>query len=189
MRALRLLLPLLLVPIGLFGQDYVQPDSITPSEPRQPDPRPLADRLYFGGNVGLSFGTVSSISVEPFVGYKIDQRGKLSVGTGISYWYYKDSRYTPELETNSYGYRIFSRYRIFQPVYLHVEWSQQNYEVWYIDGHTDRQWVPMLLVGGGYVAGSENTSFMIQILWDVLQDPLSPYGGQPIISMGVGFGF
>lgn len=189
MRLSQFLASLVLFPVALSAQDYVQPDSAKQAEPppAKRDPRPLRDRLYFGGNVGLYFGTISSVSVEPFVGYKVDQQGKFSVGTGISYWYYKDSYY--DIETNSYGYRIFSRYRVLQPVFLHAEWAQQNYEFYYINGLTTREWVPMLLLGGGYVSGGEGASFMVQVLWDVLQDPRSPYGGSPIISVGVGFGF
>jgi len=37
----------------------------TPTSTAKKDPRPLKDRLWFGGGIGLSFGTVTSISVEP----------------------------------------------------------------------------------------------------------------------------
>ena len=182
------MLLLLFLHVGLAAAQ----DTLDYAQPRKPETpkRPLKDRLYFGGGLGLSFGTVTSINVEPFVGYKLDQAGKLSVGTGISYWYYKDNRYVPSYETNSYGYRFFSRYRVLQPVYLHAEYSSQNYEIFRFDGSVTREWVPMLLLGGGYVSQVGNSSaFYVQVLWDVIQDVRSPYGGQPFISVGVGIGF
>ncbi len=56
------------------------------------DPRPLKDRFWFGGGLGLNFGTVTAIQVEPMVGYYLDRKNKVSVGTGISYWYYSDPK-------------------------------------------------------------------------------------------------
>ena len=80
---------------------------------------------------------------------------------------------------------------ILKPVFLHAEFSQQNYELFnFLDGTIRREWVPMLLVGGGYVSQIGGSgSFYIQVLWDLLQDDRNPYGSQPFISVGVGIGF
>jgi hypothetical protein len=178
---------LMLFPMAGRSQDYVQTPT---SKPPKSQNGSFADRVYFGGNIGLSFGTITSVQVEPMAGYILDKNRKLSAGLGISYWYYQDKRFVPEYESHSYGYRIFSRYRIIQPLYAHVEYSQQNFEYFRTDGSTVRQWVPFLLVGGGYVASMGGRSaFTAQILWDVLQDVNSPYGGQPFFSLGVGVGF
>ena len=187
MRSLTFLL--LILPNLLPAQDYVAPKDSTRSTPKEK--WSFKDRTYFGGNLGLSFGTVTSVQVEPWMGVFLDERKKLSAGVGITYWYYRDSRFTPELESNSYGYRVFSRYRVLQPVYLHAEYSNQSFEIINrFDGSNDRQWVPFLLVGGGYVSSlGGRSSVFIQVLWDVLQDPNSPYGGQPFFSMGVGVSF
>jgi uncharacterized protein (UPF0147 family) len=46
-----------------------------------------------------------------------------------------------------------------------------------------------LLLGGGYSSSiGRSAGFFISILYDVLQDPNSPYYGQPVIRAGVGFG-
>jgi len=53
----------------------------------------------------------------------------------------------------------------------------------------DRQWIPSLLLGGGYSSAIGNSAgFYISILYDVIQDPNSPYYRQPIIRAGVGVG-
>ena len=172
------------------AQDYVPPPAAARPTAGPGQTAPFKDRVYFGGNLGLSFGTITSIQVEPMAGYILDRKRKLSAGLGISYWYYKDGRYRPELESNSYGFRVFSRYRIIPRLFAHIEYSQQNFQVYNFDGSSGRRWVPFLLAGGGYAASVGGRSVMtVQILWDLLQDPNSPYAGQPFFSMGFGVGF
>ncbi len=174
----------------LAAQDYAPPPTRSAAPRPSGEATPFKDRVYFGGNLGLSFGTITSIQIEPLAGYFLDEQRKFSVGTGISYWYYRDDRFVPTYESNSYGYRLFSRYRILPPLYAHVEFSQQNFEFYRFDGSTYRDWVPFLLVGGGYIARMGGRSAITaQILWDVLQDVNSPYGSQPFFSVGIGVGF
>ena len=162
------------------------------SGPQRKDQRPLRDRLWFGGGVGLSFGTVTSISVEPMVGYFIDQKNKLSAGLGFSYWYYSDNRYQPTYTQDGYGYRLFSRYRPIPQLFAHAEFLHLNTEGYNIfENSLTRMWIPHILVGGGYVQTIGGRSSMyFQVLWEVMQDPNSIYRNQgPIISAGVGIGF
>lgn len=172
------------------AQDYVIPTNEAPAVRNTNERMPFKDRVYYGGNLGLSFGTITSIQIEPLAGYFLDEQRKFSVGAGISYWYYRDDRFIPTYESDSYGYRLFSRYRIIPPLYAHLEFSQQSFEFYRFDGTTYRDWVPFLLVGGGYVARlGGRSAITAQILWDLLQDVNSPYGGQPFFSIGVGIGF
>lgn len=161
-----------------------------PSKPR--DTRPLSDRLWFGGGVGLSFGTVTAIQLDPLVGYKVDQDGKFSVGLGGSYWYYQDNRFTPSISFSGYGYRTFARYRFIPQLFAHAEFLHLNVERYSLTNDAVvRMWVPHLLVGGGYAQPlGGNSSIFFQVLFDVLQDPNSVYANQgPIFSGGVGIGF
>lgn len=168
--------------------DYVQP---APPPQRSSDARPFRDRIWFGGGVMLTFGTVTNIGVSPIVGYKLDRKGKLSAGLGVNYNYFSDNRYTPKYESSTYGWSVLTRYRVIPQIFLHAEYNSQNYELYNPFGdETRREWVPFLLLGGGVsqpIGG--NSSFYFQILWDVIQDERSPYGGQPWITGGVGIGF
>ncbi len=132
------------------------------------DTRPLKDRLWFGGGLGLNFGNVTSIQIEPLVGYKVDKKGKLSVGTGFTYWYLSDNRFTPKLVQNAYGYRLFSRYRFIPQAFAHVEHLNLNAERFIgTNGNVQRIWVPHLLVGGGYAQPISGSSvFTLQVLWE-----------------------
>ena len=49
--------------------------------------RPI-DRIFFGGNFGMQFGTITNIEVSPLVGYHITPR--LSAGVGTRFEYFKD---------------------------------------------------------------------------------------------------
>ena len=173
------------------GQDtteYVRKEP--PSEKK--DTRPFKDRIWIGGGLGLNFGSITAIQIEPLVGYKVDKKGKFSVGTGLSYRYFSDNRYTPRIEYSAYGYRFFTRYRVIPQAYLHCEFLDLNAERYIgIGDVVQRIWIPHLLVGGGVSQPiSEHSSFTLQALWEVLQDPNSVYRGQgPIISGGIGFGF
>jgi hypothetical protein len=176
------------------AQDYAVDPKPTPppASAQQPkDPRPLKDRIWFGGGVSLGFGTVTNVGVAPMVGYKIDQKGKWSAGIGLNYYYFKDSRYVPSYESSNYGYSIFTRYRVIPQAFLAASYNSQNYEIYSPFGDTrQREWVPFLLLGGGYSQLLGGNSYMtFQVMWDVIQDIRSPYGSQPFFSVGVGVGF
>lgn len=186
---------LLLLAFGLWSavaaQDYVD-TTATPRKPTSEQPRTLKDRIWFGGGLGLAFGSVTNIAVEPMVGYKVTRNGKLSAGVGFSYQYLRNNRSSQAFETSVYGGRLFSRYRILEPLFAHVEYSLMNFDL-YDDAQARlyRAWVPFLLVGGGYSAHLGGGTYLTAtVLFDVIQDLRSPYqGGEPWISAGVGFGF
>lgn len=174
----------------LSAQDYAIADSTAPATSKR-DPRPLMDRLWFGGGLNLSFGTVTYLGASPMVGYKIDQQGKWSAGIAMNYTHISDNRYTPSYVSSVYGGSLFTRYRVIPQLFLHAEYNQQNYQMYSpLTDASRREWVPYLLVGGGYsqqIAG--NAYFTLQVLWDLIQDVRSPYGNQPFITGGVGVGF
>ncbi len=168
-------------------------DSTAYVQQEKPKPTiPFKDRIWFGGGIGLSFGTVTAVQLDPLAGYFLDHNRKLSVGLGPSYTYVRDNRFIPAYEQNTYGYRLFSRWRVIDQAFLHAEFLHMNLEPYYNYGPDHgRIWVPHLLLGAGLVQPiAGNTSFYLQVLFEVLQDPNSYYAGQgPIVSGGVGVGF
>lgn len=186
-RCTLLLIALLLLTAG-------QAQQLAPKAPakQRKDTRPLADRLWFGGGVGLSFGTVTAIQLDPLVGYKVDTDGKFTVGAGASYWYLRDSRFAINNTFEGYGYRPFVRYRFIEQAFAHAEFLHMNVDTYnFFTDRIERIWVPHILVGGGYVQSlGGRSSIFLQVLFDVLQDPNSIYRNQgPIWGGGVGFGF
>ena len=149
----------------------------------------IKDNLFYGGYINLSFGSYTVIGVEPMVGYRLNP--KLSAGVKVKYNYIKDDRYAKSYSTSTYGGSIFGRYLLTPNFYAQAEAASSNYELFYIDGSSEREWIPFLLLGGGYMQPlGERTWLNIEILFDVLQDDKSPYDDwEPFLSIGIGAGF
>jgi hypothetical protein len=154
--------------------------------------RPAAKKqsnVYYGGTIGLNFGSYFRLSVTPLVGYKLNP--KASVGVKVGYEYIEDKRYDQKMTASNWGGSFFTRYRVHPRIYAHAEFAYISYKYKISDYETDRQWVPFILLGGGYLQPlSPRTVLMIEVLVDVLQDSNSPYEQwDPLISIGVGVGF
>jgi hypothetical protein len=142
-------------------------------------------RFYFGGSVGLMLSNdLTRVSVQPMVGYKLGP--KASVGAKLGYEYYNDHRADQDFESHNYGGSVFTRYRVIPQAYAHAEFEYTSY-----DFGDARVWVPFLLLGGGYTQPiSKKSQFMVEVLFDVLQDSNSPYDAwEPVVNVGVGVGF
>jgi hypothetical protein len=185
----------------LFAQEVdttkvANPETATPveqEEVKQEKPpkqkSSFASKLYYGGNIGLSFGNYTMIGVYPLVGYKLTP--KLSVGVKIAYEYISDTRYEQTYTTSNYGWSLFARYRIVPPLYVHIEYAQMSYELYSADGTSNREWIPFLFAGAGYSKSVGGKAWVnVQVLFDLLQDENSPYKNwEPFFSVGVGVGF
>jgi len=137
---------------------------------------PFKERLFFGGDLGLSFGTVTYIRIAPIIGYNINQ--KFAVGAGPSYQYYKDNRYVG-VQSSIYGGSIFSRYFVLENIFLQSEFEVLNLEELYYDPADftrNRVTIPIWFVGAGFSQRTPNGSgFFIGIFYDLIQDINSPY--------------
>ncbi len=159
----------------------------TPPPSAAPPSRPLSERIYYGGSVILSFGDVTRIGIYPMIAYKFTP--KLSGGVEVGYEWLKFDNY--DETANNYGGSVFGNYRVLPQLYAHAEYQMINYEIFTSATTSDREWVPFLLVGGGFSKlMGRNTWAYVEVLFDVLNDDNSPYAdGEPIISVGVGVGF
>jgi hypothetical protein len=169
----------------------VETTAPAPAAPAAPPPAKAApsapnDRIFYGGTVTLGFGSTTRIGVFPMLGYKLTP--KLSGGVELGYEYVS---YDGGESTHNYGASVFGNYRIGRGLYAHAEYQGVNYEIFTGPNSSDREWVPFLLVGGGfYKPVSPRTSLYVEVLFDVLQDERSPYDDwEPVVSVGVGVGF
>ena len=140
-------------------------------------------RIYYGGALTLSISRrLTQVSVQPFVGYKLD--AKASLGARASYEYFKDSRIVPSAQSHSYGGGIFSRYRFVPQAYGQVELSGIQYD-W--SDSRGRDFVPFFLVGGGYAQPiGPRTWLTVDVMFDLLQDEGSPYrDSTPRVTTGI----
>ena len=165
----------------------------TPSNPQRQRVKPQqnaapANKFFFGGGMGLSFGNFTRIAVQPLIGYRVSNR--FSAGTRLNYEYIRDRRL--DYTFNSYGGGLFGRFQVTNNIYAHAE--PAYYRNKFTDdftGSSNTNWVPFLFLGGGFIQPVGGSSaFFVEALFDVLQDANSPYRSwQPIISMGVTAGF
>lgn len=168
------------------------------------EPPPLRDRLFFGGNFGLTFGNTTSIIVSPLAGYRITP--KLSGGLGVRYEYYKNSYpgFVP-YSTNIYGGSVFTRYMLIQNlgetlgiggigtgIFIQGEYEMLNLESQYFDvsnthSQEKRFNLHSVLVGGGiYQPIGQRSGFLITVLWN-LNESLNSVYSNPLIRLGFTF--
>lgn len=164
-------------------------------------PPPLKERLYFGGNIALNFGSLTYIEVSPQVGYLLTPR--LISGVGITYIYYKDNYYRNNFETHIYGGRVFSDYSIikdfnkFIPIGFngsvigHVEYEalslDQELNKLNPDLDQNRFIQHNVWVGGGVnMPMGEKSYFSIYVLWNLNEDSYS-LEQSPVVRVGVHF--
>jgi hypothetical protein len=143
-------------------------------------------RLFYGGSIGFSLsGRVLWLNIQPLVGYKLTP--KASVGARLNYQYVSDRRFNPAVTSLGYGASLFTRYRVLPQLYGLTEFEYVS-----IDLGENRELVPFLLVGAGYVQPlAPKTSLTTEILIDVLRDERGRlYRDQgPRVNVGVGVGY
>ncbi len=151
------------------------------------DKIPFKDRIYFGGNLGLQFGTQTYIDISPLAGYKFTET--VSAGAGITYIYYKykDSYYT--YSTSIYGGRIFGRYLFTNNLFAHAEVELLNMELYDLNiNDYYRKNIISPFVGGGYIQRfSNNAGLYLLLLFNLNDSAESPYTN-PIIRIGFNLG-
>jgi hypothetical protein len=144
-------------------------------------------RIYYGGGIGFSIqGKVTQVGLQPHVGYKLGP--KTSLGARAVYEYFKDSRVEPRSESHSYGGGVFSRYRFLPQAYGQAELAFRQYD--WSDDRGNRS-VPFFLLGAGYAQPiAAKTYLTIDVMFDLIQDPDSPYeNGAPRVTTGISANF
>ncbi len=161
------------------------------------------ERIFFGGNFGLSIGNTTSIIVSPLAGYRVTP--KLSVGTGIRYEYYKSNYngYVP-YDTHIYGGSVFSRYMLVPDIseaigigglnsgiFLQGEYELLSLESQYFDHRNlsaGKRFVQhSVLVGGGlYQPIGPRSGLVLTVLWNLNESYNSLYSN-PVIRIGFNF--
>jgi hypothetical protein len=167
------------ITFSISGQYFENPEKKTS----------FADKLYFGGGLGLQFGTVTQIEVAPLVGYKLTKR--FHPGISATYSYYNDKRYSVPFEYSTYGGSVFFRFFLFEGLFAHAEAEFLNVKVYTfttINNYTtQRQWIENYLVGGGYYQKlGQRSGMYFLILWNLNETDLTPYSN-PVMRIGFNF--
>lgn len=196
---LYLFLLVLVLSVGWAGKLSAQYDpALLPPEDTAAHKGFDSRRLFVGGNLGLSFGDLTYVNVSPLVGYRFSDL--FSAGVQINAQY-ESVRYT-DLSDALYkkekygvlGAGVFGRIYPLSQLFIHLQ-PEMNFifgKVRYFDGTPEQKYhdhVVSFLAGGGYAIPAGSSAVTLMILYDVLQNPNSPYGNHPIFRAGVNVGF
>jgi hypothetical protein len=150
----------------------------------------LRDKLFFGGNIGLTFGSYTYINVSPIIGYRIFPQ--LSGGVGVIFEYMKDNRYANySFETTIYGGKIFLQSVLFKYLILYVEDNILSLERKYYDAvhnypNDGRFTLNVPWIGGGFYQKAGRGGMYFMILFNLNNSSNSPYSSY---EYRIGFNF
>jgi hypothetical protein len=186
----------------LAGLLFVTMLCLGQQEPEEKDEKEKGfqkDRLFVGGNFGLSFGNYTFINVSPQLGYRFNRF--LAAGAGVNLQYvgikqkYSNGDLYSKTSQGVAGLNLFGRVYPIQQFMLQVQpeanyvfGKQRNYFTDRIDEIRVKEIVPSLLAGGGLVLPSGRGAFIASLFYDVLQKESSPYGNRPIINFTYNIG-
>ncbi len=154
---------------------------------------PFKDRVYFGGGLGLQFGSVTYVEVSPIIGYRVTKKLNAGVGLKYIYWKYDDDFLKYSYESSIYGGSVFSSYYFIPNLFGHVEFEMINLEVPANVSSTGeyklkRDWIANTFVGGGYAQPlGGRSAIMIMLLWNLTEEQYTPYSN-PVIRIGINVG-
>lgn len=159
------------------------------------------EKLFIGGNFGLTFGDYTLINISPQLGYRFTELFAAGIGLNGQYISIKERMYNGDLYSKFsrgvVGLNVFGRLYPIPQIMLQAQ-PEMNY-VFGKDKYYDRNppqvfksdasIVPSLLLGGGGVIPSGRGALIISVFYDVLQNKDSPYGRRPIYNFGYNIGF
>jgi len=185
------------------GRSVKQSEKIRKEKEKGFDP----GKIIFGGGLGLSFGTVTSIAVSPVVGYRITDHFAAGISLGYQYLNVRDYY---SFGVNYYPYRasiysggVWARYLVWKNLFVQTQyehnfmsfreyreqWDQSQEKNTVVSGNV-RYNAPSLLVGAGIrLPMTDRVSLVVMGLYDVIQDQYSPYRGRIDLRIGVNVGF
>ncbi|MBP7464236.1 MAG: hypothetical protein KA793_07850 [Bacteroidales bacterium] len=175
MKAIRLLVltTFFLFPVCFLHAQYLE-DSPTPKQ-----------RIFYGGNFGMNFGTVTVLDISPEIGYRISNR--LSAGLGATYIYYRDN--VSDEVFNIWGLRQFASFTLIKDfsnilpfgtetggLLLYGELNSMNlYNSFLNPSEPGRYWVVSPLAGPAYQLRIGARSYMlIMLLYNFNETTRSP---------------
>lgn len=137
---------------------------------------PFRERLFFGGNLGLLFGSITDIQVAPVIGYWVLPR--VAVAVGPDYRYYRDQN----VATSLYGGKAYLQLVVIQDlnsiisfgshtgIFFHIEDEllslKSSFWKFPLPYTTDRFYVNTVLAGGGISQQiGRRASLNFMVLW------------------------
>jgi hypothetical protein len=159
------------------------------------------NKFFAGGNFGLALGRFTMVNLNPQVGYRFNRY--IGAGLGLNLVYASQRQRDPftrqdyrKLVQGITGLNTFVRIYPTQRFLVQLQ-PEANYifgkEIFYQPVKEtykiDAEIIPSFLVGGGMVTPMPKGAMLFTVMFDVVQNPASPYGNRPIVNVGYNFNF
>lgn len=130
------------------------------------------ERIFYGGDFGLQFGSETLIHLSPQIGYYITDFWSFGIGSTFIYRKIKIFNYSNAI----YGGSFFTELYPFNFIVLHGEAQFLNSEYYDNSNNKYRDWNLGLLGGGGYrMKIGKKGAVNYMILWDFNQNQKSVF--------------
>ncbi len=172
---------------------------------RENEKEKFSDKLFYGGSIGLVVGQVTQIDILPMIGMWVFPQWSVGVTGRYSFYSqrYRTIGSNASFKTNIWGASGFTQILpvpdfhktfgvdIHGGLLLHGE-----YEALYVDRSlanptnsvNGKQWIKMVLVGGGYRQKlGDKSALYILVLWDLTKNEYSPYSTNPLLRVSITF--
>jgi len=175
---LKIFLLLILLQVITFNSIFAQRE--------REEPPPLKERLFYGGNFALQFGTITNIQLSPVIGVWLLPR--IAVAAGPDYRFYK---YSYD-KTNIYGGKAYTEFVLIQNlnsiipiggntgIFLHIEDEFLSLETEYWKNppyNSERFTINTLLAGAGISQQiGRRASMNFMVLWALNESVYEVYG-------------
>ncbi|MCT4579860.1 MAG: hypothetical protein N4A35_00460 [Flavobacteriales bacterium] len=159
------------------------------------------DKLFTGGNFGFNISNgLMYLELAPILGYKVSDNFSTGISGKYLYWGPTNSN-SPFLSYKYYGGGLFGRYRISPSILASAEYELLNVQDLNPNSgsYGERTFSNVFLLGAGYSNEiANNLNVQLFLLYDVIDDPNSPYrynyifgpNGVPVIyRIGFSLGF
>jgi hypothetical protein len=151
---------------------------------------PLRERLFFGGNFGLQFGTYTDIQVAPIAGLWVLPRLAVAVGPDYRYYKYIDTR------TSIYGGKAYMQFVVVQNlnsiiplgvnmgIFLHLEDEILSMEssFWKNPPYTSKRFTINTVLAGAGISQQigRRSSLDFMVLWALNDSGYEIYGNPEV---------
>ena len=165
-----------------------------------------SDKFFAGGGLGLSLGRYTLINVNPQVGYRFNRFLGAGLGANLVYASQKETYNGTDYSKTTQGIIGLNTFLRFYPIqrFLVQVQPEGNYifgsSKYYFDQYyrplnppakfkLDAEIVPSVLIGGGLATPTQRGAMLFTVMYDVIQNPNSPYGNRPVVNVGYNFNF
>lgn len=166
-------------------KDSVYYGNSTPTEKQQKKKKDnlWKEKLVYGGDLQLLFGTYTFIYLSPTIGYSPAKR--LYAAVGPVYNYVSDGRYVPRFSQSIFGAHSVARFQVIPALSLVGQFDILQQPDYFSSIPDQKAWVNYALGGLGYTQPlGEKTALYTSLLYNFTPNRLSIYPSNFILQIG-----